>query len=1007
MHTYASEHERLSNYRRADISGDFLRPNVLLSMRIQGSSQHMSIGGGARSVAVLLRHLRVMICVLLLVSGVSQTHAQDAPDLYENALVLFEQEDFDAAIITLKNALQADGGHLPARVLLGRSYLHAGWARAAEKELRKARSQGADANLVLVPLAGTYLATRKYDDLLSEIPNHGHNPQVDYEISLIHGHAYIALRRFEEAQNAFERADDLVPEKAAPLVGQAMVALGEERTDAAEDLANLALRRNSNSAEAWYVKGNVARERRQSEEALAHFDRALSHDSGHLNAHLRRASTLIDLDRLDDAAADLEYVKEHSVFDVQAVYLNALIKARKDDSDGAREELNVAQEMITSLPSEVVAAHSPTLLLSALIAYSDGRPSDAMERLTLFRQENPGHLGARKLLSQILLEGGDARSARDLLEPLLVKAPDDATLHQLLGEVYMELNRFDLASEMFEKATELSDVDADLQAQIARSEVGRGDRVKALGILRDALLAQPESITAGIMLAQLHLEGEEYAEAIEVLRRLLEEHPQNPTILNLIGTAHAAKNELPEAIAAYDQALALHADYLPSLVNLAKVERLSGDREAAKARLKDVLTRAPDEVESMSELATLAEEEGDLETALFWLEKVRAARPGAIKQQLRLVELYLSANEPETAAIIARELELRHPETLNVLLAVGLTEIAVDRPQAAARVFKRMGELASNDPRWLLEISQYQVRVNAWEGARWTLEKAVTADPSFVEAQTALAGIETRLERFEAALARAEGLLEAEPDTAKGYIVKGEIFMENGRFEDAAKVFRTGLQKQPSAELVIKTYRALQAAKQPGTGLAVLEQWLETHKDDYEVRRTLALGYIYSGRAADALEQHEQLIKVLPEDIALMNNLAWLYQELGDPRAIEFAERAYARAPNHPDVLDTYGWIKVESGEPSEGLQYLREAHVRNANSAEVRYHIAVALSRLGRDAQALKELRKLVTLELLDFHGAAEARELMARLSEAEGAGLTSTETTGGEPAARDLAQP
>ena len=54
--------------------------------------------------------------------------------------------------------------------------------------------------------------------------------------------------------------------------------------------------------------------------------------------------------------------------------------------------------------------------------------------------------------------------------------------------------------------------------------------------------------------------------------------------------------------------------------------------------------------------------------------------------------------------------------------------------------------------------------------------------------------------------------------------------------------------------------------------------------------------------------------------------MAWLYFEIKDDRAIETAKRAVALAPNAAEVLDTYGWILVQSGKKSEGIGWLEKA---------------------------------------------------------------------------------
>ena len=66
----------------------------------------------------------------------------DASSAYEDALASFNDDDYNTAIIHLKNALKLDPRNLSARVLLGRTYLAMGAGQLAENEFKKARQQG-------------------------------------------------------------------------------------------------------------------------------------------------------------------------------------------------------------------------------------------------------------------------------------------------------------------------------------------------------------------------------------------------------------------------------------------------------------------------------------------------------------------------------------------------------------------------------------------------------------------------------------------------------------------------------------------------------------------------------------------------------------------------------------------------------------------------------------------------------------------------------------------------
>jgi len=69
------------------------------------------------------------------------------------------------------------------------------------------------------------------------------------------------------------------------------------------------------------------------------------------------------------------------------------------------------------------------------------------------------------------------------------------------------------------------------------------------------------------------------------------------------------------------------------------------------------------------------------------------------------------------------------------------------------------------------------------------------------------------------------------------------------------------------------------------------------------------------------------------------------------------AEKALKLAPGNPDLTDLLGWILVKSGNLDAGLRHLREARLRSPGNGEIRFHLAYALAKSGRKAEAKEEL--------------------------------------------------
>ena len=115
-------------------------------------------------------------------------------------------------------------------------------------------------------------------------------------------------------------------------------------------------------------------------------------------------------------------------------------------------------------------------------------------------------------------------------------------------------------------------------------------------------------------------------------------------------------------------------------------------------------------------------------------------------------------------------------------------------------------------------------------------------------------------------------------------------------------------------------------------------------------------------RNRDAIDEYSRLTADHPDDATALNNLAWLYQRQGElGRSRELAQRAFAVSPRDASINDTLGWILLDQGEGDAAVAHLNAANLRAPSDLEIQYHLAVALARVGRQADARALLESLL----------------------------------------------
>ena len=111
-----------------------------------------------------------------------------------------------------------------------------------------------------------------------------------------------------------------------------------------------------------------------------------------------------------------------------------------------------------------------------------------------------------------------------------------------------------------------------------------------------------------------------------------------------------------------------------------------------------------------------------------------------------------------------------------------------------------------------------------------------------------------------------------------------------------------------------------------------------------------------------------------------LNNLAWIYDENGDERALDFARRAYEAAPSRAEISDTYGWIMLRKGNTEQAVELLGKALAGALENRDIRYHFASALANSGDDQSVIRELETILSKEA-SFPSRAEAASLLDEL--------------------------
>ena len=706
-------------------------------------------------------------------------------------------------------------------------------------------------------------------------------------------------------------------------LGLARLAMLAKQITAAERYVQAAVENDPDNARAHYLLGDVKRAGGNFDDALSSYDQAIALSPRFAAARIARAAVRIDTGQIVAARDDIALVQKYAPRHPQAAYLEALLLSREGKLQEASELLGQTAGNLASIERSALDNNASALLLAGAIANARGQPQQAQEYLEAFLDKRPNHVVARQILGSILIRQGEARYAVQVLHPAVAARPDDPIGQATIGIAYRMSGQAMDSVKAFESAVRAAPDKPGLRLELAVSRAAAGQHGQAVDELKTlAGRDGPQSTRASVTLARLLLELGDLPAAREAIHRAFQREPDNVAAHLVLGAAAAATGDLDTAVDSYSRALALDETNVEARLGLANMDLAQGKQNEAQRRFESVLDTDRENVLAMLGLARVARASGQVDVAVRWLEKASVTRRSVLEPQIELVRLLLSQDQTGRALEAAKRMESAAPEDARALQTLARVYLARNDRSAATRAYRRIGGSAT--ARQLTAVSDLQLRIGDREGARISLDKALQREPGSLPALAGLVAVDIVEQRLDDATARTLQIRQAYPERSEGYWLQGDVHMAGHQFNAAVQAYEQALEREGSSALVAKLYHAKVQAGAQIEAIADLESWILRQPEDSAAGRLLAFAYLSVGRLAEALTLHEKVLDGAPDDPQLLNNLAWLYQSHGDERARAVAERAYALSPADVAVLDTYGWILLEHGEPEQALKVLR-----------------------------------------------------------------------------------
>jgi putative PEP-CTERM system TPR-repeat lipoprotein len=546
-------------------------------------------------------------------------------------------------------------------------------------------------------------------------------------------------------------------------------------------------------------------------------------------------------------------------------------------------------------------------------------------------------------------------------------------------------------------------------AQLANLQLTLG-KVDAAAASADALLAaRPQSPVARYVKAAVEVQQNDLNSAEARLESLVAEAPQYWPAHRLLGAINIQQEQLGQATQYLRAYVTNNASDEAARLQLAQIYIRQGDIDAART----LLGQAAGVSDGMflAFVARTSQQAGMPEQAQRYFDQSEAQLQSTLQDAVGASNIYLAAGEFEravralqgavtndaqgeqlknyllaitqarqgdfaAAAASAEQLQRQMPGAAFPLNLRGTIALSAGDAKTATTFLEQALALEPKNVDVLFNLARAAAAENDADKAERYLENALEVDPALQPALFGLAEIAASRKDF----AGAHALVARAPESPARLRAEAGVFAAEGKFAEAADALANVYSVQPSGVVALQAYTMASRARRPNPEAELLD-WSTRNPTDPTSNFMLANGALERGDQDEAIRRYEAVLAVTPAHAATLNNLAWLYGERRDSRAIELGERARAADPKNPMIADTLGWLHLRAGDAAKARPLLEEATAALPSDRAVSYHYAVALAESGEAARARAILEPLLA-DPGDFVGREDAARRLAALT-------------------------
>jgi tetratricopeptide (TPR) repeat protein len=593
------------------------------------------------------------------------------------------------AVLEYRNAVQAVGSDGDARLKLADAYAKTGNIRGAVEQHIRAADLLPERIDVQVRAGNLLLVSRRFDDAKVRAEKALAIDSTHVEAQILLANALAGLKDLNGAVAELEEAIKLAPDRSATYSNLGVIEITRGRRDAAERAFEKAIELDPRSAKPLLAAANFYWAIGRAGEAESALARALALEPDNVLALKAITSFSIAQNRLDEAEKHLKRLVEITKS------RDAIIALA--DFHIARNNATAARNLLQPLSTGAEASAAANIRLAAM-DHGTGHKEQAYRALDAVIAANKTNLQALLVRTSMLLSDGRRDEALAAAELAVKSHPESAAAHFAVGRVQAARNHADAASAAFRETLRLNPRATGAQIALSRLQLAAGKASESVGLAQEAVRIDPASADARLVLVRGLLAKGDLARAESELKQLLADYPDLPAVRVQKGLLLARQRNLVGARVEFEAALKSDPASVEALGGLVAVELATNQRASALARLAERAGHSDATAPLLMLAARTYAGTGDVQTAEQYLRRVLQKDPTYLQAYGALGQLYLKQRRLDAALTEFDALAERDPKPVAALTLAGIILDAQGKTSEARARFERVLQIDSNAP---------------------------------------------------------------------------------------------------------------------------------------------------------------------------------------------------------------------------------------------------------------------------------------------------------------------